>query len=481
MKARSSRSLRRQLDSDAGIAMVVVLALTVVLGGIGATVALVATSNLAAVGLDRQSTTAQNVAEAGVAQGVAWLRTNGVGQLSCSPSCNPAAGQPDWGQGPHVDASGPNLTISQGASYGHLVTQADGTQFRVWIEVQSPLTPPSHKRGLYTVHSVGKFDGSASATGTRDVSQDLTVAPAAFPIGVFAHTVAAGGNGGLHYESLFSDSCIQGRSFETFQGVDQYYGVPAAAHSAGAIVPKQNDACTQGNSIHSAAACNTTAEYRNDTDAFGGNVGSTVCGGNGTLNGAPWLTTSKETSFAAMGSLYGFDASQTAMGLNNTQLDALRTIARQQGFYYTNTTAIPAALQGASAATNYPHPVLFYDLKGSAQGGEVDLKDLTGYSRSYPLSSSSASCTAAGAVVVVQNGNVKLNGNTVLVASVFTGPNPYGQVAKANGGGQLIGTLFADNIDMRGTADIYLDDCFLQNLPGGLLDVGISGYHETDR
>ncbi len=477
----STRSSSRRPRGDAGIAMVVVIALTVVLGGIGATIALVASSNLSAVGLDRQSTDAQNVAEAGIAQAVAWIRGNGVGRLTCSPSCNPAAGQPDWGQGPHLDAAGPNLGIALGAAYGHLITQADGTQVRVWIEKQSAFAPPAKKTGLYTVHAAGKARASAGATGTRDVTEDVTVKPADFPIGVFAHTVAAGGNGGINYESLFSDSCIQGRSFQTFQGIDQYYGVPAAAHSAGAIVPKQNDACTQSNSIHSSSACNTTTQYLNDTDAFGGNVVGTACGGNGTLNGAPWLTTSKETSFAQMGKTYGFDASQTQIGLDNTQLDTLRATARRQGFYFTNTTAIPAVLQATNASTLYPHPVLFYDLKGASQGGEVDLKDLKGYSRSYPLAANNAGCTDAGAVVIVQNGNVKLNGGTVLVASVFTGPNPYGQVAKANGGGQLIGTLFADSIDMRGTADIYLDDCFLQNLPGGLLEVGVGQFHENDR
>lgn len=474
-------SPRRRAGGDAGIAMVVVLALTVVLGGIGATIALVASSNLTAVGLDRQSTDAQNVAEAGVAQAVAWMRTNGVGKLICSPSCNPSAGQPDWGQGPHVDATGPNLSIPLGAAYGHLVTQSDGTQVRIWIEKQSSFAPPARKSGLYTVHAIGKALPSASATGTREVSADVTVRPADFPIGVFAHTVAAGGNGGIHYESLFSDACIQGRSFETFTGTDQYYGVPAAAHSSGAIVPKQNDACTQGNSIHSAGACNSTMQYRNDTDAWGGNVVGSVCGGNGTLNGSSWLTTSKETSFAEMGKLYGFATNKPKIGLDETQLDALRATARRQGFYFTDTAAIPAALTLAGASTTMPHPVLFYDFPPSNSLPPVDLKDLTGYSRSYPLAATDAACTDAGAIVVVRNGNVKLNGGTVLVASVFTGPNPYGQVSKANGAGQLIGTLFADNIDMRGTADIYLDDCFLQNLPGGLLDVGVNQYHENDR
>ena len=126
--------------------------------------------------------------------------------------------------------------------------------------------------------------------------------------------------------------------------------------------------------------------------------------------------------------------------------------------------------------------MLFYDLKGAAIGGTVDLSGLTGYSRAYPVLPTDAGCKASGAIVVVLNGNVKLNANTVLTASVFApGPAPNGQVTKANGTGQLIGTLYADSIDMRGTADIYLDDCFLANLPGSLLNVTVTNYREIDR
>ena len=34
---------------------------------------------------------------------------------------------------------------------------------------------------------------------------------------------------------------------------------------------------------------------------------------------------------------------------------------------------------------------------------------------------------------------------------------------------------------MRGTSDIYLDSCFLANLPGGLLNVVVDNYRESDR
>jgi hypothetical protein len=458
--------------SDQGAAMIVVLTVMLILTALGATAAMLASQNLSSATLDRRGARAQHLAEAGVAQAVAWIRANGVGTLACSPTCDTAAGQPDWGRGP-----------TTGTNYGHVVTDTSGREYRVWIEAQSLLRPPSTTIGRYVIHSRAlDIPTATSGSVKRDVSEDVRVTPFRFPIGVFAHTVAAGGNGGIHYESLFSDSCIQGRSFETFQGTDAYYGVPAGAHSADAIVPKQNGACSPGQSIHNAVACNGSYPY--DTDKYGSPLSTgaadSACYNQGTLNGQPWLTSSQESSFANMAATYGFDVN--TLGLSNSQLDALRTAAQQQGFYYTDTTAIPAALTTATASTTYPHPVLFYDLKGPAVGAVVDLSNLTGYSRSYPVADNTAGCKASGAVVVVLNGNVKLNSNTVLTASVFApGPYPNGQVQKANGTGQLIGTLYADNIDMRGTADIYLDSCFLANLPGGLLTATVDNYREIDR
>jgi hypothetical protein len=197
------------------------------------------------------------------------------------------------------------------------------------------------------------------------------------------------------------------------------------------------------------------------------------------MNGNPWLTTSKETSFQQMADTYGFAVNPN--GLSNTQLDDLRTAAKQQGFYFTDTTVVPAVLGVSTAYLTYPHPVLFYDLKGAAVGGQVDLNDLGGYSRPYPLAAGSAQCTPFGAIVVVLNGNVKLNSNTVLTASVIApGPYPNGQVQKANGTGQLIGTLFADNVDIRGTADVYLDQCFLANM-SAMWTMTQSNFREEDR
>jgi hypothetical protein len=42
--------------------------------------------------------------------------------------------------------------------------------------------------------------------------------------------------------------------------------------------------------------------------------------------------------------------------------------------------------------------------------------------------------------------------------------------------------LYAKTIDkFNGTADFYLDPCWLNNIPGGILDVTPTNFHEVDR
>ena len=154
------------------MALIIVLSVMAIFTALGTTAALMASSNLGSARSDREADVAQNLSEAGVAQAVAWLRTNGVGRLSCSPTCNPSVAsspgvfQPDWGQGPNTGA-GPNTTIAVGAPYGHLVSLSSGRQYRVWIEKISAFHPPSTTAGVYTVHAEGLYNAATTAAGKR--------------------------------------------------------------------------------------------------------------------------------------------------------------------------------------------------------------------------------------------------------------------------------------------------------------------------
>lgn len=453
--------LRRWADrDDAGAAIVMTMFVIALLTAIGVTVVTISVKNLDNAGADRQALSALANSEAGVAQAVSYLKRSGVGGLACSPTCtaNP------WG----------NSTAPYSFTVG------SGDRYRVWIEKIQPLDVTTGTPGTYRIHSVGT---SGNAPGSRTVTTDVQVAPFKFPIGVFSDSVQAGGNGSIQRESLFSTGCIYKRSKINFQGVDKVYGIPAAAHSAQYVTDSQGSgsACPSSDkkNIHTPSKsgpqpCNTTYPY--DQDAQGGPLSGTSC--DRAYNGT-YPTTSRIGSVEEMAKTYGFQPE----GLTASQLDLLRTAAMEQGFYFTNTTAIPAVLGDSTASLNYPNPVLFYDLQGSAVGGLVDLNDLSStYGRATPVAPGDSGCNGRNVVVVVRNGNVRMNSNSVLVASVFAlGPAPYGNVTKANGTANLIGTIYARSLDLTGTANVDLDDCFLANPPGGLLNVTVTNFREVDR
>ena len=79
---------------------------------------------------------------------------------------------------------------------------------------------------------------------------------------------------------------------------------------------------------------------------------------------------------------------------------------------------------------------------------------------------------------------MRINSNTRLVANiVLTSPAPYGKMNKLNGGAELIGTVYADAMDLTGTGDVKLDQCFVQNLSPSLVDttLTVTSYREVDR
>jgi hypothetical protein len=77
---------------------------------------------------------------------------------------------------------------------------------------------------------------------------------------------------------------------------------------------------------------------------------------------------------------------------------------------------------------------------------------------------------------------VKLNSNQQLAASVFLlSGAPYGQVFKATGTSNFIGTIYADTVNLTGTADLSMDTCFLSNVSPALLDFRLGAYRELDR
>jgi hypothetical protein len=457
---------RMPTDPDHGSAMVVTLMVMAVITALSTTVAAVTVSNLGSAWRAQQSGAAVSAADAGVAQAITHLRTQGVRDLRCSPGC---ADNP-WG----------NKQSPMTAS----VAGRQGQSYHVWIE---PLAPyPENDPARYRIHSKGTASGNAERSVTTDVQ--LTVTD--IPKGVFAKSITGGGTADVHRQSVFTTGCVYNRSKIEFEGMDTAYGIPAGVHSSQIITDSNGSGqyCpTTKQPIHRTGSNNNTplpcnAAYPYDQDRLGGSLLGTGCESTQlTYPAYQPADHDGDGSYDVDGSFIRDDQALfrqfgiRSPALTEAQIDELRTTAQSQGNYWT-----------ASSGWTSPdesNAVMFFDLTAAPSNQRtVDLNDVTGFSRNPGLSETDPGCTTSSLVIVIEGGNVRLNANQQLFASVFlTSSAPYGQVFKANGTAQFIGTLYADNIDLTGTADLWMDECFLDNMSPGLFQIDVSSYRELDR
>jgi type II secretory pathway pseudopilin PulG len=454
--------------SEAGSAMIVTLMVMAVVTALATTVATVTINNVQSSWRAQQAGAAVNAADAGIAQAMSYLRNSGVRDLKCSPTCG---GNP-WG-----NESSP-ATVS---------VPGDGEQvYRTWIEPVAPF--PENEPGVYRIHSTGTATGQAS----RAVVADVLVNTSEVPMGIFARTISGGGDASVARESIFSTGCVYNRSKIQMTGMDLAYGIPVAVHSSQTITDSNGTGqyCPSTNKpIHREAPQYRTAQacdprYPYDQDRLGGSLIDTSCYDSRMAtdwaryyqaddldgDGANDVDGSYIEDDATLFSLFGI----RSPALSQAQIDQLRTTAHSQGNYWT-------------AATGWTSPdetqaVMYFDLSSTDAGGVVDLNDIVGFGRDPDMSATDVACGTRSLVIVIDGGNVRLNSNQKLAASVFLTSNaPYGQVFKSNGTSQFIGTLYADTVNLAGTTDLSMDECFLDNPSPALLDFKVRSYRELDR
>jgi hypothetical protein len=442
-----------------------VILVTALLMALTLTVSVIATNNMVSAKLAQQAGAAVDSSDAGVAQAVTYLRKNGVvGLNGCTPTC---ASNP-WGNS--TSPATVNIGGKAGQSYG------------VWIEKIAPF--PANKPGIYRIHSTGLAGGPAGRTVTVDVRVGM------LPItnGIVAASVNGGGNAGVHYESIFSTGCVTGRTKIDFRDpatgkntIDRAYGIPAAVHSSGLISTDNGNGTCSGGFIHSAAApCNPLYPY--DQDSMGG----PLTAGDGCYNKAstefstlPQFNTSSNTLAYQYPKTSYMDASTLASNFaakrppfTQAQLDQIKAIAQEDGTYYTSATGytVPAG----------PDSVMYFDLTGANAGDTVDLNNLavSPWNRDHDPTT----CPRQSLLVIIAGGNARLNSNSKLSAAVFAiSDSPYGNISKANGTSTFTGSLYGNNIDLTGTADMWMDQCFMDNPPPALTTVQTYNYREVDR
>lgn len=467
----TARSRTRHRD-DRGSAMILTMMALVLITGLASTVAVLTIDNLRSSWRAQQAGSAVNAADAGVAQAMTYLRSAGVRPLRCSPGCTGNS----WG---NKDAP-TTVSLPGGA----------GESFRVWIEAVSPY--PVNDPGLYRIHSTGEAAGSASRTVLADVSVTTTEVPR----GIFAHTITGGGSASVTRQSVFSTGCVWEREKIAMEPgeIDVAYGIPIGVHTSDYITTAhgsgQHCSETQRGLIHATGSghdvtpspCSTAFPY--DQDRLGGSLAGTGCAS--VQTGYPQYYGPQNLDSASdndvVGSFIKDDATLAKLfklkdpALSPTQLDQLRSIARAQGNYWTSSTGW--------STPDEENAVMFFDLKDSDLGGTIDLNQIndTAFGRDANLTDTDPRCTSRSLLIVVDGGNVKLNSNQRLFASLFlTSSAPYGQVVKANGTADFIGTIYADRVNLVGNFDASMDTCFLANTSPALLDFRAGSYREDDR
>jgi len=443
--------------------MILTLMVMALVTALATTVSVVTINNLQSSTRAQQAGSALNAADAGTAQAMTYLRSSGVRDLRCYVTSTCPANS--WGN----ETSPISVPVPGKA----------GQSYSVWIEPVAPF--PANDPGLYRIHSTGRAAGSAS----RMVTVDVGVTNSDVPRGIFARSISGGGSASVQRESIFSTGCVYQRNQIAMVAgeMDLAYNIPIGVHSSQIITTSNASGqyCSSSNNdIHKDSSCNQAYPY--DQDRLGGSLLSTPCAGTQTSYPAYYGPQNLDgvAGNEVIGSYLKDDPTLFKLfgirspALTQSQIDQLRSTAQAQGNYRTS-SAVGASPDEANA-------VMFFDLTGVNLGGTVDLNDIVGFGRDPNVSDTDAACVTKSLTIVIEGGNAKLNSNQQLAASLFlTSPSPYGQVTKANGAADFIGTIYADTVNLVGNINLSTDRCFMANASPTLLSLSQGSYREVDR
>jgi hypothetical protein len=229
-------------------------------------------------------------------------------------------------------------------------------------------------------------------------------------------------------------------------------------------------------------ACNSSYPFDQDAAGAALSPANTACYNSWTspATGKQYGTTSLFTTAALYATGY------QPQGLSPSEYDALRVQAQASGTYDVPMSTITTNLGYITSGT----AVVYVDDRDLSFGpGDIPSQFFrnTTTDGQVPTPGNLDSCsTTAGygltsLIIVVQNHHSLLinsfgsqDGN--LVASIFVPSGSY----DGHGNAQILGTIYAQDVTLRGTQDFRLDQCFVNNPPSLLLDLQQVRYHEVD-
>jgi Tfp pilus assembly protein PilX len=467
-------------DDDRGAAIITVLLLLTVLSGVASTLVLLTNNNLQSASRDRQAIGALATADGGVAQALEYLRMNGAGSVTCTeasakllitapasvPATDPCRTNPaGW--------TSPVTPTQVNTSSGGTCT-AGATCYTVHLTAIERYNPPAVKVGTYRIHSRGVFGGGPA---TRAVSVDVKVKPMTLPIGVFGKELDGNGGTVLYDVSLFTTDCVSprwdgsGNGTRFTGGLDPFWDEPAAANSVATISTGTN--CAASGNIHKdGVVCPSSSELHYDRDSEGGAlpVGS-PCGSY--YNAAGELKTRTTTKFTYDDlRTYGYRPG----GLTDRQYEALRIRASSQNLLNVTPDGMKIGLDAAVAA-GINNPVVYIDNLAATANFSFKESHVPAAFHREP----GGACHNRAVLIVVRNaGMIYQSGNSSSSWRSMSLLVPEGSY-RGNGGYNVLGTLFANNISLGGNEQFRLDDCYVDNMPGALLDLDVVSFREDDR
>lgn len=485
---------RRQVKGDQGIALLLVIGIVAICSVLAVTVSTIAVNNVQNTTRDKQSGSAFATSEAGVAEAVERIRSGEISLsgLTCAePGTSCTGGTMSW-----TSRTNPmQVPVDGGAG----PCTAQQTCVKVWIGTVQAYSPPAVKVGSYRVHSLGLF---GNGPGARAVVVDITVKPQSFPIGVFGERVTGGGGTAVYSESLFTRACVSPRQTGSgngtrFTGTDANFGQPAAAHSTTHISTSNN--CGSSGYIHKGGSnCPNVAALNWDQSGDGGGVSGGQCFQNYTRpdgtkypDASPTGNCVPRADGLCDSTAFGFKDLERygyqPRGLTETQYAALKSRALAGGTYNIASGAVSNAMNVLAAAGN-TQPVLYIDCStggsicDSSGVYRISANDFPTTFQQAPDPEGVLTRCAAGpqpvVTIVINRGSLVFqSGNSQwLDAAIFI---PYGSWT-GNGGYNVLGTLFADDLSLGGNENFRLDKCFVRDIAAPLLEIKQTGFREDD-
>lgn len=445
------RMLRRVLPplpgpADSGAALIMVLLVMVVVGGLATTITTLTVNNLQSASLARNVGVAVDAADAGVAEAVAYLKANSVTRLcAVTPTTNPVA--------PTFTAF--DLRTQTCLTNATPAGRLPGQPYSVRIGTTTSYGPST--AGEYLIVSRGYGPGLAQRLVVAKLRiQGIGAAPLAFQ----GNTVRFTGQTAMAGQSIFARGCVYKRDLLTMSGTDAF-GLPAAVHSEGTITEDQGTdfSCpSPAKPIHppDCPSNGNAANYKYDQDSRGAALAAgSACLPTGIGLAAKYYPNGSKLNVGDLEALYGVKQPP----LTAEDIDNLKAIAKSQGNYRTT---------GGAVTPNGANAVMFYE------NTDVNLGDIQGFR-------DTATCANHSLLIVVKGGNVSWtsNSNTPLIASVMVVTED--KQFLANGGG-IIGSVYADKIVLGGAASVSgaARDCAATNPSPKLLDFNLLSYREID-